>query len=76
MSLTLSFPSSARSRRSKRRIWLTEVAQTACAEAKGFLDHLKDLNHNTNLEIIRLALKFATGTCNFFFQMFLSAFPV
>lgn len=42
-------------------IWLTEVAPTAGKAGKGFLDHLEDANHNANPEIMRLALKLATG---------------
>lgn len=42
-------------------IWLTEVAPTSGKAGKGFLDHLEDANHNANPEIMRLALKLATG---------------
>ena len=42
-------------------IWLMEVAPTAGKAGKGFLDHLEDANHNANPEIMRLALKLATG---------------
>ena len=42
-------------------IWLTEVAPSAGKAGKGFLDHLEDANHNANPEIMRLALKLATG---------------
>ena len=37
------------------------MAQTAGKTAKGFLDHLEDANHNAQPEIMRLALKLATG---------------
>ncbi len=41
-------------------IWLTEVAPHV-KEGKGFLDHLVNANHDANPELIRLALKLATG---------------
>ncbi|WP_020677315.1 BPTD_3080 family restriction endonuclease [Geopsychrobacter electrodiphilus] len=41
-------------------IWLTEVAPTDKA-GKGFLDHLANANHDANPELMRLALKLATG---------------
>src|SRR5262249_2004793 len=41
-------------------IWLTEVAPTA-REGKRFLDHLKAVNEEANPELVRLALKLATG---------------
>ncbi len=41
-------------------IWLTEVAQKA-GPGKGFLEHLANANHDANPEIMRLALKLATG---------------
>src|SRR5437870_4018398 len=41
-------------------IWLTEVAPTSAA-GKRFLDHLADANHDANPELMRLALKLATG---------------
>ena len=41
-------------------IWLTEVAPTV-REGKGFLDHLINANHEANPELMRLALKLATG---------------
>ena len=42
-------------------VWLTEVAPNAGKAGKGFLDHLENANHNANPEIMRLALKLATG---------------
>lgn len=41
-------------------IWLTEVAPNV-REGKGFLDHLVNANHEANPELMRLALKLATG---------------
>jgi type III restriction enzyme len=41
-------------------IWLTEVAPTDKA-GKGFLEHLAKTNHDANPELMRLALKLATG---------------
>lgn len=41
-------------------IWLTEVAPNDTA-GKDFLTHLTDANHNANPELMRLALKMATG---------------
>ena len=41
-------------------IWLTEVAPNL-REGKGFLDHLINANHEANPELMRLALKLATG---------------
>jgi len=41
-------------------IWLTEVAPNDTA-GKGFLDHLANANHDANPELLRLALKLATG---------------
>ena len=41
-------------------IWLTEVAPTDKA-GKGFLEHLANANHDANPELMRLALKLATG---------------
>ena len=41
-------------------IWLTEVAPNSAA-GKRFLDHLADANHDANPELMRLALKLATG---------------
>ncbi|SEM54365.1 type III restriction enzyme [Syntrophus gentianae] len=43
-------------------IWLTEVAPTAGKAGKIFLDHLADANHSANPDLMRLALKLATGT--------------
>jgi len=43
-------------------IWLTEVAPKSGAIAKQFLDHLKDANGSSNSNLIRLALKMATGS--------------
>ncbi|OGQ99318.1 MAG: restriction endonuclease [Deltaproteobacteria bacterium RIFOXYD12_FULL_55_16] len=42
-------------------IWLTEVAPNAGKIGKGFLEHLANANHDANPEIMRLALKLATG---------------
>ena len=42
-------------------IWLTEVAPNAGKTGKRFLDHLTNANHDANPEIMRLALKLATG---------------
>ncbi len=41
-------------------IWLTEVAPNV-KEGKGFLEHLVNANHDANPELLRLALKLATG---------------
>lgn len=41
-------------------IWLTEVAPTEKA-GKRFLEHLANANHDANPELLRLALKLATG---------------
>jgi type III restriction enzyme len=41
-------------------IWLMEVAPNDKA-GKGFLDHLANANHDANPELMRLALKLATG---------------
>lgn len=41
-------------------IWLTEVAPTIKA-GKKFLDHLVNANNDANPELVRLALKLATG---------------
>lgn len=43
-------------------MWLTEVAPTAGKAGKRFLDHLADANHSANPDLMRLALKLATGT--------------
>jgi type III restriction enzyme len=42
-------------------IWLTEVVPNAGKIGKGFLEHLANANHDANPEIMRLALKLATG---------------
>ncbi len=41
-------------------IWLTEVAPTD-RDGKRFLEHLANANHDANPELMRLALKLATG---------------
>ncbi|HED12577.1 MAG TPA: restriction endonuclease, partial [Gammaproteobacteria bacterium] len=42
-------------------IWLTEVAPNAGKLGKGFLEHIANANNDANPEIMRLALKLATG---------------
>lgn len=42
-------------------IWLTEVAPKIGKEGKFFLDHLADANGAANPELMRIALKLATG---------------
>jgi type III restriction enzyme len=42
-------------------IWLTEVAPQMGKVGKRFLDHLSQANHDANPELMRLALKLATG---------------
>ncbi len=42
-------------------IWLTEVAPKAGKSGKFFLDHMADANKDANPELLRLALKLATG---------------
>ena len=42
-------------------IWLTEVAPLAGKAAEGFLEHLANSNNDANPELMRLALKLATG---------------
>jgi len=42
-------------------IWLTEVAPKAGKSGQRFLDHLRDSNHESNPELMRMALKLATG---------------
>jgi type III restriction enzyme len=42
-------------------IWLTEVAPQSGKAGKGLLEHLANANHDTNPELMRLALKLATG---------------
>ena len=43
-------------------IWLTEVAPTLGKTGKTFLEHLANANHDANPELMRLALKLATGS--------------
>jgi type III restriction enzyme len=45
-------------------IWLTEVAPKAGKSGKRFLEHLANANNEANPELIRLALKLATGAGN------------
>lgn len=42
-------------------IWLTEVAPHSGKVGKSFLEHLVNASHDANPEILRLALKLATG---------------
>lgn len=42
-------------------IWLTEVAPQLGKSAERFLDHLTNANNDANPELMRLALKLATG---------------
>ncbi len=42
-------------------IWLTEVAPQAGKTGRAFLDHLANANNDANPELMRLALKLATG---------------
>src|SRR5579884_2314458 len=42
-------------------IWLTEVAPKFGKTGKGFLEHLTNANRDANPELLRLALKLATG---------------
>jgi Type III restriction enzyme, res subunit. len=42
-------------------IWLTEVAPQIGKNGQRFLEHLRDANANANPELMRLALKLATG---------------
>jgi type III restriction enzyme len=42
-------------------IWLTEVAPQAGKVGSGFLEHLANANNDANPELLRLALKLATG---------------
>src|SRR5438309_8515845 len=42
-------------------IWLAEVAPNAGKIGRAFLEHLADANHDANPELMRLALKLATG---------------
>lgn len=43
-------------------IWLTEVAPQSGNTGKKFIDHLANANRDANPELVRLALKLATGT--------------
>ncbi|MBF0495820.1 MAG: DEAD/DEAH box helicase family protein [Deltaproteobacteria bacterium] len=43
-------------------IWLTEVAPKIGKAGHNFLEHLANANHDANPELMRLALKLATGT--------------
>lgn len=42
-------------------IWLTEVAPKSGKSGKGFLEHLANANNDANPDLMRLALKLATG---------------
>ena len=42
-------------------IWLTEVAPSKGKTGKGFLEHIANANRDANPELLRLALKLATG---------------
>ena len=42
-------------------IWLTEVAPKLGKRGKGFIEHLENANRDANPELMRLALKLATG---------------
>jgi type III restriction enzyme len=42
-------------------IWLTEVAPQTGKAGGGFLEHLANANHDANPELMRMALKLATG---------------
>jgi hypothetical protein len=42
-------------------VWLTEVAPNAGKAGNSFLEHLANANHDANPELMRLALKLATG---------------
>ena len=42
-------------------IWLTEVAPKSGKAGKGFIEHLANANNDANPELMRLALKLATG---------------
>lgn len=42
-------------------IWLTEVASNSGKTGKAILEHLANANHEANPELMRLALKLATG---------------
>ena|SRR5882762_7493559 len=43
-------------------IWLTEVAPSVGSRGKQFIDHLANANNDANPELMRLALKLATGS--------------
>jgi type III restriction enzyme len=43
-------------------IWLTEVAANKGKTGKGFLEHIANANRDANPELLRLALKLATGS--------------
>jgi type III restriction enzyme len=43
-------------------IWLTEVAPKVGKTGKGFLEHLANANNDANPDLMRLALKLATGS--------------
>ena len=43
-------------------IWMTEVAPKSRKSEKGFLEHLANANNDANPELMRLALKMATGS--------------
>src|SRR5260370_21346751 len=45
-------------------IWLTEVAPKMGKTGKGFIEHLANANRDANPELMRLALKLATGAGN------------
>ena len=42
-------------------IWLTEVAPNVGSRGKRFIEHLANANNDANPELMRLALKLATG---------------
>ena len=42
-------------------IWLTEVAPGLRPTDRGVLDHIEDVNSEANPELLRIALKMATG---------------
>jgi len=42
-------------------IWLTEVAPQSGKRAKGILEHLANANNDANPDLVRVALKLATG---------------
>jgi type III restriction enzyme len=45
-------------------IWLTEVAPKVGKAGKGFIEHLSNANRDANPELMRLALKLATGVAD------------